>query len=72
MGTGRGLTHPSMQEKTKHKLFLSLQFMTSDFGFSLLTKERKKERKMGEELRDKIWDDDKHSSATSIQEWMTS
>jgi hypothetical protein len=46
--------------------------MTSDFGFSLLTKERKKERKMGEELRDKIWDDDKHSSATSIQEWMTS
>jgi hypothetical protein len=25
---------------TKHKLFLSLQFTTSDFGFSLLTKER--------------------------------
>jgi hypothetical protein len=34
-----------MQEKTKHKLFLSLQFTTSVFGFSLLTNERKKERK---------------------------
>jgi hypothetical protein len=41
-------------------------------GNSLLKKERKKERKMGEELKDKLWDDDKHSSATSIQEWMTS
>jgi hypothetical protein len=46
-----------MQEKTKHKLFLSLQFTTSVFGFSLLTNERKKERKRGEELKDKIWDD---------------
>jgi hypothetical protein len=46
---------PCIQETQNINYVLSLQFTTCDFGFSLLAKERKKERKRGEELKDKIY-----------------
>jgi len=57
---------PCIQETQNINYVLSLQFTTCDFGFSLLMKERKKEREReGRRIEGQnIWDD-KHSSTSS-------